>query len=478
MQNNTKASILLIHPLGENATAGQRDMTRITNIMPPLGLLSLAAWLGQHGHSVTIHDCYAFPGDDFLLLQLVREIRPDFVGFSTTTSSFLDGIRIATLMKQQFRALRIVFGGVHMSALQEQLLADFPVIDFGVVGEGEQTLLQLMESDGSNYAQIAGLLYRQREEVRFSGCRLDMIAMDDLPFPAYGKLKEFPSGYKLPIFNYPRVPHTTVITSRGCPFKCSYCDRSVFGTSYRYNSPTYVVELLTWLQREFGIRHVNIYDDTFTLNRERVIALAEGIIGSQLKMSFNCAARAEQLDTEMLRLLKRAGCWMISLGIETGDQGLLAQHRSTTDLEMIREKVIQIHRTGIRAKGLFMMGLPGETEETIARSVKYALLLPLSDINVAKFTPFPGSPLYNDIHTWGEFREDWPLMNAMNFVFIPSGFTLEQLEQLYGDFYRRFYTSLRILLIYLTMLWRSPHSWWRFISNLGGYLSFVNWYRR
>ena len=136
MRNNGKASVLLIHPLGENATRGQRDMTRVTNIMPPLGVIGLAAWIEKRGHAVAVHDCYAFPADDALLLRRVRETRPDFVGFSTTTSSFLDGIRIAALIKEHFPDARMVFGGVHVSALREHLLERFSVIDFGVVGEG------------------------------------------------------------------------------------------------------------------------------------------------------------------------------------------------------------------------------------------------------------------------------------------------------------------------------------------------------
>ena len=121
-----------------------------------------------------------------------------------------------------------------------------------------------------------------------------------------------------------------------------------------------------------------------------------------------------------------------------------------------------------------MMGLPGETEESINKSIKYALSLPLNDMNVAKFTPFPGSPAYDTIHDYGSFEENWEMMNCTNFIFIPKGFTRERLEERYHEFYRRHFERSHILFDYVTMLWRSPNSWMRFISNLGDFLSVKN----
>jgi radical SAM superfamily enzyme YgiQ (UPF0313 family) len=223
---------------------------------------------------------------------------------------------------------RIVFWGVHISALRDQLLKDFQVIDFGIVGEGEETLRELVESNTENLPSIEGLIYRTQEQVVFNGFRNKLIDMDSLPFPAYEKLHGFPGSYRLPIFSYPKAPNTTIITSRGCPYTCSYCDRSVFRNSYRYNSPEYMLKYLTYLQQRFNIKHVNIYDDTFTLHRKRVLEFCKLKVESGLKMTFNCAARTEQLDAEMIAMLKKAGCWMISIGIETGDPELLKRHRS------------------------------------------------------------------------------------------------------------------------------------------------------
>lgn len=485
MASDNKKKILFVHPLGENWTAGEeKDMSRIANIMAPLGLLSLAAWIDKHGHHSKIHDCYAFPGQDEKIYEYIKNAQPEFIGFSTTTSSFLDGVRIAEKVKSIKHDIKVIFGGVHISALRDQLLKDYSVIDFGVVGEGEQTLLEIMENTHTDFSGIEGLIHRSNGEVIFNGFRKKLIHMDDLPFPAYEKLHGFPKSYQLPIFSYPKAPNTTVITSRGCPYECSYCDRSVFRKTYRYNSPDYMVNLLIYLQKKFNIKHVNIYDDTFTLHRKRVMDFCELKIKSKLEMTFNCAARAEQIDLEMLKMMKKAGCWMVSLGIETGDLELLKKHRSylpkdkvENPLEDIREKILLIKKAGLRAKGLFMMGLPGETEKTIDQSMAYVFSLPLDEFNLAKLTPFPGAPLYSDVKNCGSFYEDWEMMNALNFVFIPQGFTLERLEERYREFYRRYFQRPRILWNYTSMIWKSPHSWMRFIKNLGTFLSFSRSYK-
>ncbi|MCC6544373.1 MAG: radical SAM protein [Nitrospirae bacterium] len=479
MGNKERKKILFIHPLGVNWRPGESDMARIANIMPPIGLCSLAAWVEKHGHEASIHDCYAFPAQDDMIMDSIRREPPEFVGFTATTSSFLDAVRIAEKIKNLNPRITIIFGGVHITALRETLMKDYPVIDYGVVGEGEMPLLSLMEEEYSSLDEIPALMYRKGPEVVFTGYgkRKQLMEMDNLPFPAYGKLKGFPGAYKLPIFNYPKAPNTTIVSSRGCPYKCSYCDRTVFQQSFRYNSADYMFSLVKYLNKDYGVRHINFYDDLFTFHRKRVEEFCNLMTRGGLGVTFNCAARAEHVDLDLLQLMKKAGCWMISLGIETGDPELLKQHRSNSNLDMIREKVALIRKAGIRTKGLFMMGLPGETEESINKSIHYALSLPLNDMNLAKFTPFPGSPLYKDIRSYGSFEENWEMMNCANFVFIPTGFTEDRLEERYREFYRRHFERTHILLDYVTMLWRSPESWMRFMWNLKDFLKIKNSYK-
>ncbi len=466
--------ILLVHPLGYASAQAGHDVSRLANIMPPLGLASIAAYLLERGVQVDIIDCYARPDSDRAIRDYVRQHRPAWLGLSCTTSSFLDGVRIAELAREACPGLKVMAGGAHVSALKEALLQDYPQLDALVVGEGEESLYQLVSAEGDDYTAISGVVCRNAAgDAVFSGYRDPALILDDLPFPAYDKLEGFPEAYQLPIFNYPKAPNTSCISSRGCPYACSYCDRSVFRRTFRYNSADYLYRHMKHLRERYNIRHINFYDDQFTFHRQRVIDFCQRMIDEPLGMTFNCAIRAEHVDDELIGLMKRAGCWMMSLGIETGDPDLLAQHRQNPDLDMLANTIRLIKKHGIRVKGLMMVGLPGESEQSVRRSIDYILKLPIDDLNVAKFTPFPGSPLYENIHELGAFDEDWAKMDCMRFQFIPHGMSEEKLEELFLTFYKQHFRRNDVIWGYVTMLWKSPHSWGRFIRNLDGFLSFA-----
>jgi anaerobic magnesium-protoporphyrin IX monomethyl ester cyclase len=471
--------IILVHPLGYAAEAAGKDISRLANIMPPLGLASIAAYLQTRGIDSVIVDGFARPDSDRVIRDCLTAENPAFIGLSCTTSSFLDGVRIAGLAKTVAPGIQVIFGGSHVSALKEKVLKEFPVIDFAVVGEGEQTLAELIESDGKEPDAISGVVYRDPAGgVVFTGYRTNGIDLDTLPFPAYEKLQGYPNSYKLPIFNYPKAPNSSCISSRGCPYACSYCDRSVFRRTFRYNSAEYLYEHLRYLKQRFGIKHINFYDDQFTFNRKRVENFSRMMIDSPLGMTFNCALRAEHIDADLIKQLKAAGCWMISLGIESGDEMLLAQHRQNINLKMLAEKIQLIKQAGLRTKGLLMMGLPGETEASIKKSRDYVFSLPLDDFNLSKFTPFPGSPLYERIHELGTFDEDWEKMDCMHFLFIPTGMTKERLDEFFKEFYKTRFLRPEVLWGYVAMLWRSPDSWMRFIRNLGDFIRFAKTSKR
>ncbi|WP_027368680.1 B12-binding domain-containing radical SAM protein [Desulfocurvibacter africanus] len=479
LQPLDRRKILLVHPLGYSAGSAGNDISRKANVMPPLGLASISAWLDSKGFSTTIADYFARPGSDKTVQDYLRTERPAFIGFSCTTSSFLDGARIAAMAKAELPGVTTIFGGAHVSALRERVLAEFPAVDMVVVGEGEETMREIMERGLDDPASIPGLVWRDTSGTpTFNGRREHLLDLDALPFPAYEKLDGFPHDYTLPIFNYPRAPNTSCSSSRGCPYACSYCDRSVFGRSYRFNSAQYLYEHLRHLRDRFGIRHVNFYDDQFTFHKKRVEEFTDMLVAKPLGMTFNCAVRANHIDEDLIRRLKAAGCWMTSLGIETGDQALLERQNRKIDLGDLGEKIKLVKRHGIRVKGLLMMGLPGETEETIAKTKRYVFSLPVDDLNMTKFTPFPGSPIYDEIKAangqLGEFDEDWQRMDCMHFLFVAKGMTRERLDELHRDFYKSHFTRPKVLWDYVTMLWRSPQSWMRFLANLRSFWSFAH----
>ncbi|MEN6468569.1 MAG: radical SAM protein [Smithella sp.] len=437
-----KNRIVLVHPRGFNWFRGSRDITDIANRMAPQGMLSIAAWLQKDGHDVFVYDCLG-PRAPVNIDQQVKEIlalKPELVGFSATTSSFPDAAELAQKIKDRHPDIITICGGVHVSALREKLLALYPAFDYFAAGEGEVTMSEL--SAGLDPEAISGLIRREADKVLANEPRAHIADLDCLPFPAYEKLAGFPRDYHLPLFSYSRTPGATMITSRGCMFQCSYCDRSVFQKGFRYNSAAYIYEHMKYLRDRFGVRHVNIYDDLFTANRKRIVELCEKLSRLPLGMNFNCAVRVGYTDDDLLKMLKGAGGLMVSLGIESADPAMLERHKSGVSLADVRDTVQRIQKAGLRAKGLFMMGLPGETEESIKRTSDFIIELGLDDMNMAKFTPFPGAPLWSTIRDEGTFDEDWRLMNCLNFVFVPWGIkSREKLDHLYNEHVKRFYSD-------------------------------------
>ncbi|MBW2276657.1 MAG: radical SAM protein [Deltaproteobacteria bacterium] len=459
--------VVLVHPAGSNWILGKPDITTAANRMPPLGILSMAAYLQGTAHEALVHDCLGpgSPRSPEKNSKRILALNPDLVGFSTTTSAFHDALTMAGFIKQARPEVVIVFGGVHVSSLGAQLLDRFDVIDYLSLGEGEHTLLQL--ADGDDPATIDGLAWRDGEQSVVNPTRDHIRDLDSLPFPAYDKLPGFPGGYHLPPFSYIRIPGATMITSRGCVYQCSYCDRSVFKRGFRYNSPDYIYDHMRELRQRFGVRHINVYDDLFTTNRKRITALCERLAREPLKLQFNCAVHAGHADDDLLEMLKEAGCLMVSLGIESGDPELLQRHKSSAKLEQMEETVRKIQSHGLRAKGLFMMGLPGETKESIQRTSDFVLSLGLDDMNMSKFTPFPGAPCWDTINEDGTFEEDWQQMNCLNFVFVPKDFEgREELDFLYNTHVKRFYTDPEWRKKFRQRFWQNRHTMLQMLIHL------------
>ncbi len=464
--------IVLVHPAGSNWIPGKKDVSTTANRMAPLGLLSIAAYLEKLGHSVQVEDClgpYAAPSSDETVQRILKH-DPAVVGFSTTTSGFLDACDLARGLKSTRPDIQTVFGGVHVSAMGGELLQRFQEIDYLCLGEGEETLAEL--SSGTSPAEIHGLAFRNNGAVQVNQPREHIADLDALPFPAYEKLPGFPSKYHLPLFSYIKSPGATMITSRGCPYQCSYCDRSVFKRGYRYNSAAYIYEHMKYLRYDFGVHHINIYDDLFTLHRDRIESLCEMLVQKPLGVRFNCAIRVGYADDALLKLLKSAGCLMVSIGIESGDPALLEVHKPGVYLDEVRDTVSRVHAAGLRVKGLFMMGLPGETVESIRKTSDFVISLGLDDMNMAKFTPFHGAPVWQNIFTEGQVQEDWRKMNCLNFVFLPKAIeSWELLDQLYNAHVKRFYSDRQWRKRFRKRIWEHRHSLLRLIRDLPDFLS-------
>lgn len=462
--------ITLVHPAGFNFVPGQPDFSVFANRMPPIGIAQLASWLEQFGHSVQLHDClgpYAPPGIA-ANAEIVLATEPELVGFSATTSGFMDAVDMARIIREQRPQTRIVFGNVHVSSLGAPILEHFPEIDALVVGEGEGALLDL--ADGKPLATIGNLIWRDENgKIRVNPRRDRILDLDELPFPAYEKLAGFPHAYHLPLFSYAKRHGATMITSRGCPYTCSFCDRTVFERLYKTNSADYIYRHMKYLRDRFGVHHVNIYDDLFTAKKQRVFDLCQLLIDKPLGMQFNCAIRTGHTSDEMLVQLKKAGALMVSMGIESADPEMMARHKAGVTLDAVRDTVRQIHAAGLRAKGLFIFGMPGETPETVKTTSDFILSLDLDEMNMTKFSPLHGAPIWDECAsgTSGELIEDWRLMNCLNFVYLPEGFSSrEEMDALYNWHVRRFYDSKGYRRRFARRLWQHRWSLWHIIRHL------------
>ena len=462
--------VTLVHPAGFNFVPGQPDFSVLANRMPPIGIMQLASWLEKFGHQVQLHDClgpYA-PPTTAENAEIVLATDPQMVGFSATTSGFMDAFEIAAIIRERRPDIRIVFGNVHVSSLGAPILEKFPEIDCLVIGEGEGAMLEL--ADGKPLADIGNLIWRNEAGRIIVNPRRDRIVdLDELPFPAYEKLAGFPHDYHLPLFAYEKKHGATMITSRGCPYTCSFCDRTVFERLYKTNSPQYIYDHMKYLRDKFGVWHINMYDDLFTAKKQRVMDLCQLLIDKPLGMQFNCAIRAGHTSDEMLLKLKQAGALMVSLGIESADPAMMERHKAGVTLDAVRDTVRQIHAAGLRAKGLFIFGMPGETPETVRTTSDFVLSLELDEMNMTKFSPLHGAPIWDECvnDPTGDFIEDWRLMNCLNFVYKPEGFeTREEMDALYNWHIKRFYDSKGYRRHFAKRLWQHRWSLWHVLRHL------------
>jgi anaerobic magnesium-protoporphyrin IX monomethyl ester cyclase len=416
--------------------------------IPGIGTLTLAAVLRAAGHRVHLVDGKRTGTPPAAVAARVAALEPDHVGISATTISIHNAARIAAAVKAARPAAVVTVGGPHVSAVPERTLATFAGFDYGVVGEGEVSYPQLVArcDAGEDPRHVPGLVWRDGETVHANARApyLDGEALDALPEPAWDLVPDFPLRFQPNVFNYRATPVASLVTSRGCPFSCTFCDRSTSGRRGRFHGVDAVVALCRRLER-LGVRHVLFYDDLFTVSRRRVRELCERFLAEGFRFTWSCNSHPNLLDGDDLRLMRRAGCWQIAYGIESGSQRVLDVVKHEVRIPRMLDTLRATRAAGIRTKGLLMMAHPTETEETLAETVDFLRTAPLDLVQITKFTPYPGTPSYATIRQHGTFTEDWERMNAMNWVFVPHGLTTDVLERWFRRAYRTFYSRRDVL---------------------------------
>jgi len=442
------------------------------NTMPSFGLLSLAATTRLNGFNSHIVEASSLGLDYQATIEDIFKHSPDYVGITATTLSIHNAAILARMIKERNDTVRTIIGGAHLTAIPEETMNLFPQFDIGVVGEGEETIVELLQANENNrdLMKIEGLIIRNGNNLCITEERPFIRNLNKLPFPAWDLLPDFPQAYQPPAFRFQRLPAASIVVSRGCPMKCIFCDRSVFGDSCRWFSAMYVVEMMKILHQKYGIQEILIEDDTFVIPKARLVAICEELLREDLKLSWSCLARIDMIDPDVLGLMKRAGCWQIGYGIESGVQRILDFIKKEIKLEQVEAVLKWTKKAGIKAKGFFMIGHPLETLQSIEATINFARGVDLDDFSIFKFTPFPGSEIYKVANQYGKFDDDWEKMNLLETVFIPNGLTQEKLEKYSRSAWRKFYLRPKIILSYVKRILQNPKNFGRIFQ---GFVSFL-----
>ncbi len=412
---------------------------------PPLGLAYLASVLREK-HEVKIIDANIL---DYTMADVRRELKsfyPDVVGITSVTPSIPQAYAVAKVAKGVREDCTVVMGGPHATFLPRQTLEECEYIDVIVKGEGERTVEELMETieSGETLETVRGISFRKGNQI-----------IDNEPIPFIKNIDgiPFPSRDLLPMSRYQfnGVKYTTMLTSRGCPFGCSFCSSSrLFDGYWRGRSPENVLEEIENIYGEYNIKNMEFVDDTFTLDQKRAEKICDGIIKRGWDISWGASSRVDTLSKELVEKMKKAGCWILFLGIESGSQKILDAIGKRITIEQAKKAVRIMKDAGIQVLGSFMVGFPQDTLETIKETINFAKSLNLDYAEFSMLTPYPGTPIYdyaleNDLL----LTKDWSEYTAIEPIIKIKGVSEKQLKVFFRKAYISFYLRPRIVLKWL-----------------------------
>jgi len=382
--------ILLIRPRDiENINTRLPQSLNIRQgALPPLGISYIASTLERAGHLVRILDVIAQNLIVDEIHQYIRQFKPNLTGVTTMTPTLFGALESARIAKEEGSIT--VLGGPQLTIYPKETLS-YPYVDYGINGEGEYVVLELIKvlQERADPGNIKGLIYKKNNDVWVN----DPVIVDDidsLPFPAY---------HLLPMARYNSIiglyPVSTMISSRGCPYKCSFCFKQPSDKRFRCRSPNSVVDQMEYLVKKYKVKEIMFYDDVMTLRRSHIVGICEEILSRGLKVKWETPSRIEHIDRGLLELMHRAGCIRLRYGIESGDEETLGLMNKKIDLKHAEEVFKWTKDAGIETFAYFMIGYAHETETTIQKTIDFALKLnpDLAMFTVA--TALPHTPLYN-----------------------------------------------------------------------------------
>ena len=351
------------------------------------------------------------------IYRVIRRLKPDFVGITCPTPAFNHVIMIARMVKRANPDGVVVVGGPHPTTFPENV-AKVPYVDFVVRGEGEITFLELLKElidskrkkrknfNKEIFGKIKGIAFSLNSKVIMTPERKLIGDLDSIPFPARD-LFDLDMYYSAATKKVSDFKSTSIMTSRGCPYDCIHCiSKLVWKRRVRYRSVKNIVDEIEECVNKYGMREFNFYDDTFTINKRRVIEVCEEINRRKLKIVWICFARVNTVDREMLKAMKSSGCKKISFGLESGSQKILDLMRKNSTPEMGRKAVTLAKKEGLDVHASFMFGNVGETVDTIKKTISFAKSLNLDNATFFITAPFPGTELYNIAKKNGYINEE------------------------------------------------------------------------
>lgn len=427
----------------------------VHNLVPPIGLGYLAAPLAGLGHDVRVLDCARKKMTLEQFRRAVAEWQPGVAGFHT----FSCDVRRVAESARVVRAAQptaapetvIVVGGAHPSGVREKLFDHVPDADYGFVGEAEVSFTRFAESlsKGEPDTAVPGLIFKEGGEAR---CNPPAFTDDisSFDFPAWGTMPpaDYP-GSPMGIF-YRRSPVAPMMATRGCPCACTFCTGSLLhGKTVRHRSAADIAGEIELLTRDFGVREVHFLDDNFSSSREFVLEVCGEISARFPRLAWCCpnGLRLDTLDRELLPAMKRAGCYSVSVGIESGSAEILRRMKKGITTEKVREKVSLIKEAGLDACGFFILGFPGETGETMEETISFACSLPLDRASFFNFLPLPGARITGELAEGGEIgRVDYEQLHYIYTPYLAPGITAEKLKSAQRAAFLRFFLRPKILL--------------------------------
>jgi radical SAM superfamily enzyme YgiQ (UPF0313 family) len=403
---------------------------------PPLGLAYIAAALERAGVEVKVLDLVVFPYSRELLESVLKEFRPHIAGTTAVTMTFDSALDVIKDVKSIDPSIITVMGGPHVTFCAKETISLHPEIDFIVLGEGEDTVVELAKAidSVSDPSGIEGIAFRAKYGIVNTGIRKTRIAVDSLPFPA---------RHLLPLGRYRALGMpVSITTSRGCPFKCIFCvGRRMVGAKVRYRNPKSVADEMEYLAG-FGFRQINVADDLFTSNENHCLKVCDEIIKRELNIKWTSFARVDTVSLKVLKRMKEAGCHTVSFGIESGNSEMLKRIKKGITLEQVVDAVKMCNEAGVSPHASFILGLPGETPETIRDTVEFGNRLKDMGVNHGfhLLAPFPGTEVREEKEKYDiKFLSDnWRDYHANRAIVETSSVTRDMLDDIAIEWENKF----------------------------------------